>query len=46
VLPSITGTAFVTAEADLILNQRDPLRHGIPSPLGPSQSARSQRARR
>jgi len=34
VLPSITGTAFVTAEADLILDQRDPLRHGIPRPAG------------
>ena len=29
VLPSITGTAFVTAEADLVMDERDPLRHGI-----------------
>ncbi len=29
VIPSITGTAFVTAEADLILDRRDPLCHGI-----------------
>jgi 4-hydroxyproline epimerase len=29
VLPSITGTAFVTAEAELVLDDRDPLRHGI-----------------
>lgn len=29
VLPSITGTAFVTAEADLVIDERDPLRYGI-----------------
>lgn len=29
VLPSITGTAFVTAEADLVFEPRDPLRNGI-----------------
>lgn len=29
VLPSITGSAFVNAEADLILNPKDPLCHGI-----------------
>jgi 4-hydroxyproline epimerase len=29
VLPSITGTAFVNAESDLILDPRDPLCHGI-----------------
>lgn len=29
VLPSITGTAFITAEADLVLDPRDPLCHGI-----------------
>lgn len=30
VLPSITGSAFVNAEGDLILDARDPLCHGIP----------------
>ena len=29
VYPSITGSAFVTAEADLILDPQDPLRMGI-----------------
>ena len=29
VLPSITGTAFITAEAELVLDPRDPLCHGI-----------------
>jgi 4-hydroxyproline epimerase len=29
VIPSITGTAFVTAEGDLILDERDPFRFGI-----------------
>ena len=29
VLPSITGSAFVNAEGDLILDRRDPLCHGI-----------------
>lgn len=29
VLPSITGTAFVTAESWLVLDPRDPLRNGI-----------------
>ena len=29
VLPSITGSAFVNAEGDLILDARDPLCHGI-----------------
>jgi 4-hydroxyproline epimerase len=29
VIPSVTGTAFVTAEATLVLDDADPLRHGI-----------------
>jgi 4-hydroxyproline epimerase len=29
VFPSITGTAFVTAEAKLLLDERDPFRLGI-----------------
>jgi 4-hydroxyproline epimerase len=29
VLPSIKGSAFITAEADLVLDPRDPLCHGI-----------------
>ncbi|HWP43269.1 MAG TPA: proline racemase family protein [Blastocatellia bacterium] len=29
VYPEITGTAFITAEADLILDERDPFRMGI-----------------
>jgi 4-hydroxyproline epimerase len=29
IYPSITGTAFVTAELDLILDERDPFRFGI-----------------
>jgi 4-hydroxyproline epimerase len=29
VVPSITGSAYVNAEAELILDPRDPLRHGI-----------------
>ena len=29
VLPSIKGSAFVTSEADLILDPRDPFRHGL-----------------
>jgi len=38
VLPSITGTAHVTAEATLILDDRDPLRWGIGSGPWPSAS--------
>ena len=38
VLPSITGTAYVTAEATLILDDRDPLRWGIGSGPWPSAS--------
>jgi len=30
IVPSITGTAFVTAEADLIVNSQDPFGMGIP----------------
>ncbi|HKD92205.1 MAG TPA: proline racemase family protein [Terriglobales bacterium] len=44
ILPSITGTAFVTAEADLILDQRDPLRHGIPRPAGVNPERPAHRA--
>jgi 4-hydroxyproline epimerase len=29
VIPSITGTAFVTAEATLVIDDADPLKHGI-----------------
>ena len=29
VIPTITGTAFITAEATLILDPKDPFRHGI-----------------
>jgi 4-hydroxyproline epimerase len=29
VTPSITGTAYVTAESSLILDERDPFRMGI-----------------
>jgi 4-hydroxyproline epimerase len=35
VLPEITGYAYVNAEADLILDERDPFRHGIPSSCQP-----------
>jgi 4-hydroxyproline epimerase len=31
VIPRITGSAFVTAEATLILDPADPFRHGLPS---------------
>jgi 4-hydroxyproline epimerase len=31
VIPSITGTAFITAEGELILHPEDPFRAGIPS---------------
>jgi 4-hydroxyproline epimerase len=31
VIPRITGSAFVTAEATLILDPEDPFRHGLPS---------------
>lgn len=29
ILPSIKGSAFITSEADLILNPQDPFRHGL-----------------
>ena len=29
--PRITGTAHIIAEGDLLLDERDPLRHGVPS---------------
>jgi 4-hydroxyproline epimerase len=29
ILPTITGSAFVTAESQLMLDDEDPLRHGI-----------------
>jgi 4-hydroxyproline epimerase len=32
--PHVTGSAFVTAEAELILNPDDPFREGIPSAVG------------
>lgn len=31
ITPTITGTAYVCGQADLILNPDDPFRHGIPS---------------
>ncbi len=31
VLPTIVGRAYVTAEADLVLDDRDPFRNGIPA---------------
>jgi 4-hydroxyproline epimerase len=30
IIPSIKGSAFVTADAELIVDPRDPFRHGIP----------------
>jgi len=33
-LPFITGTAYVTAEATLVFQPQDPFRDGIPSPSG------------
>jgi len=38
VYPSITGSAFVTAEADLILNPQDPLRMGIRGESAPQRN--------
>jgi len=35
VLPEITGHAYVNAEADLILDERDPFCHGIPPSCQP-----------
>ncbi len=35
VLPEITGYAYINAEADLILDERDPFCHGIPSSCHP-----------
>jgi len=35
VLPEITGHAYVNAEAELILDERDPFCNGIPSPCHP-----------
>ncbi len=32
IIPSITGTAFITGEAKLVLDPRDPFRHGIVAP--------------
>ena len=40
VMPTITGTAFVTAEGDLILQERDPFRLGIHTRAEPAVSAR------
>jgi 4-hydroxyproline epimerase len=34
ILPSITGSAYVTAEASLIFQPEDPFRDGIPAPQG------------
>jgi 4-hydroxyproline epimerase len=31
IVPTITGEAFITAEATLLLDPRDPYRHGIPA---------------
>jgi proline racemase len=30
IAPTITGTAFISAEATLLFDERDPFRHGIP----------------
>jgi 4-hydroxyproline epimerase len=38
VYPSITGSAFVTAEADLILDPQDPLRMGIRGESAPQRN--------
>jgi 4-hydroxyproline epimerase len=49
VLPSITGTAYVTAEAQLILNESDPFRCGISAQTASAArapSAHEARARR
>jgi 4-hydroxyproline epimerase len=35
VIPRIKGTAYITAEATLLLDDRDPLRTGIVGPVGP-----------
>ena len=34
VIPRVTGSAFVTAEAELILQEGDPFRNGIPNGMG------------
>ncbi|HLY76447.1 MAG TPA: proline racemase family protein, partial [Thermoplasmata archaeon] len=31
VVPTITGHAYVTAEAELVLDEQDPFRNGFPS---------------
>ena len=35
IIPSITGTAYVTSESSLIFEPRDPFREGIPAAAGP-----------
>ena len=35
VIPEITGSAYVNAEAELILDERDPFCYGIPSACAP-----------
>jgi 4-hydroxyproline epimerase len=40
VMPTITGTAFVTAEGDLILHEKDPFRLGIDARAEPAALAR------
>ena len=40
VMPTITGTAFVTAEGDLILHEKDPFRLGIDARAEPAVLAR------
>ncbi|MDI1314729.1 proline racemase family protein [Prosthecobacter sp.] len=36
IIPTITGTAFITAESTLILDPADPFRHGIEATTDPS----------
>jgi 4-hydroxyproline epimerase len=40
IVPRIRGTAYITAESQLVLDDRDPLRTGIPGSLAPSREIR------
>ncbi len=40
IVPRIRGTAYITAEAQLVLDDSDPLRTGIPAALVPSMGMR------
>ena len=37
-VPEITGFAYVNAEAELLLDERDPFCHGIPSACAPAST--------